>query len=369
MAVAPQSLLNKVDLSQSDEGLIIGLLLITCLWITLTLFEKYGKRIGALIAQSIKTPLIIGFSSALCIGWLMNLVGAETQNQLQILKALPENSSTVFMVLVEIALALATIRLGKALLRKSSRLNQLIRTEDPKDSAMLIALLDRVFTIVVIVVTVAALTVTFGLPFTALGALLGGATIGLGFGTQQISQNFFSGFMIFFSRPFSVGDWISAANLEGTVEQIGWYHTRIRTFDRRPLFIPNSLFATHPIENPGRMHNRRIKASISLRYEDLARIQVITTDVRNLLLNHPEIDQEQSILVNFNEWDSSSINMMVYCFTKTTVWKEWLDIQQEVFLQIADTVQKAGADFAFPSTTLYPAPSMSDNMKKSITPD
>ena len=101
------------------------------------------------------------------------------------------------------------------------------------------------------------------------------------------------------------------------------------------------------------MYNRRIKASIGLRYQDIPLIGEISESIRTMLEKHPAIDQEQIILVNFNQWDSSSVNVMVYCFTKTTVWKDWLDIQQDVFLQIADIVQSAGADFAFPSTTLY----------------
>jgi len=125
------------------------------------------------------------------------------------------------------------------------------------------------------------------------------------------------------------------------------------------------VFATSAIENPGRMYNRRIKASISLRYEDLFRIERITENVKSMLINHPLIDKEQTILVNFNEWDQSSINMLVYCFTKTTVWKEWLDIQQNIFLQIANIVKEEGGDFAFDCTTLYPSPDL--NIDKLFT--
>ena len=101
------------------------------------------------------------------------------------------------------------------------------------------------------------------------------------------------------------------------------------------------------------MYNRRIKTRISLRYQDIPLISEITASIRSMLEHHSAIDQNQIILVNFNQWDSSSVNLMIYCFTKTTVWKDWLDIQQGVFLQIAEIVQSAGADFALPSTTLY----------------
>ena len=350
----PHDLLSKVHFFHSHHGVLIGTLLLVALWLILTLLEKYGKRIGSLVARAIKRPLLLGCGAALYVGWLLNLI------ERQVNAVMPIKSSEISSALIVIALGWASINLGRVLFLQSNRVTSWLQVEDPRDQAMLTALLDRIFTIAVLALTLAALMVTFGVSTAAVGALLGGAGIGLGFGAQQISQNFLSGFMLFFNRPFSEGDWISSSNLEGTVERIGWYHTRIRTFDRRPLYIPNSHFATNPIENPGRMYNRRIKASISLRYEDLPRIEGIADDVRNLLSTHPGIDQEQIILVNFNEWDSSSINMMVYCFTKTTVWKEWLDIQQDVFLQIANIVQKAGGDFAFNCTTLYPAPGLAD---------
>ncbi|WP_414494678.1 mechanosensitive ion channel family protein [Synechococcus sp. MIT S9504] len=249
----------------------------------------------------------------------------------------------------------AVMNIGQTVLGSAS-VRRWIQIEDQQDESMLINVMSRLFTIAVLLVATAALMVTFGVPSGAIATMLGGAGIGLSFATQQISQNFLSGFMLFFNRPFREGDWINANSLEGTVESIGWYYTRIRTFDRRPLYIPNSVFATNPIENPGEMYNRRIRANISLRYEDLGKINGITKEVRNHLQQHPDIDQSQTILVNFNEWDASSINMMIYCFTKTTVWKDWLDIQQSIFLDIAGIVQQSGADFAFDCMTLYQSP-------------
>lgn len=355
MPDTPQELLNKINFFHSHEGVLVGTVFLVVLWLTFTLLDNYGRRIGSLVARAIKRPLLLGCGAALYLGWLLNLLELQAQ------AFLPVKSTEISSGLVVISLGWSTINLGRSLLLKSNRIQHWLEINDPRDQAMLTAVLDRIFTIAVIVLTVSALMVTFGVSATAIGALLGGAGVGFAFATQNISQNFLSGFMLFFTRPFSEGDWISISNMEGTVEKIGWYHTRIRTFDRRPLFIPNAIFATTPIVNPGRMYNRRIKASISLRYEDLPRIEAITHDVRNMLLNYSAIDQHQNILVNFNEWDSSSINMIVYCFTKTTVWKEWLDIQQQVFLNIADIVQKSGGDFAFNCTTLYPSPSFNEN--------
>ena len=145
----------------------------------------------------------------------------------------------------------------------------------------------------------------------------------------------------------------SDRNIEGTVAEIGWRITKITTFDNRPLYVPNSLFSSISVENPGRMTNRRITTTIGLRYEDAAKVGVIVEAVREMLKNHPAIDQRQTLLVYFNQFADSLLNIMVYCFTKTTVWAEWLAAQQDVYLKIIDIVQSHGADFAFPSQTLY----------------
>ncbi|EPX8607809.1 low conductance mechanosensitive channel YnaI, partial [Shigella sonnei] len=102
-------------------------------------------------------------------------------------------------------------------------------------------------------------------------------------------------------------------NIEGTVAEIGWRITKITTFDNRPLYIPNSLFSSISVENPGRMTNRRITTTIGLRYEDAAKVGVIVEAVREMLKNHPAIDQRQTLLVYFNQFADSSLNIMVYC--------------------------------------------------------
>ena len=330
-------------------GVLIGSVVLIALWLLLAQLSTRGHTAGAVVARSLRRPIIVGFGSALYLGWLGRLI-AQTVDGL--------DGTIVLKISLSLFIASAGWgigQLGNAVM--DTWFEDWLQIEDQADEQMLINLLQRVFTILVAVGTAAALMVNFGVSTQAVATVLGGAGIGIGFGTQQISQNFLSGFMLFFNKPFKQGDWINASGLEGTVEKIGWYHTRIRTFDRRPLYIPNSLFATKAIENPGRMYNRRIKADIALRYEDIPKIATITQQVRDMLATNPDIDNKQPILVNFNEWNSSCVNMMVYCFTRTTRWKQWLDIQQAVFLEIADIVEQAGARFAMNCTTFYASPS------------
>lgn len=326
-------------------GVLVGTIALVAMGLLLAQLSQRGRTAGAVIARSLRRPLIVGFGSALYLGWIGRLIAQYI-----------DGLDGTIVLKFSLSLFIASVgwgigQLGNAVME--TWFEDWLQIENQADEQMLINLIQRLFTILVAVGTAAALMVNFGVSTQALATVLGGAGIGIGFGTQQISQNFLSGFMLFFNKPFKQGDWINASGLEGTVEKIGWYHTRIRTFDRRPLYIPNSLFATNAIENPGRMYNRRIKADIALRYEDIPKIETITQRVRDMLATNPDIDRNQPILVHFNEWNSSCVNMLVYCFTRTTRWKQWLDVQQSVFLKIAEIVEQSGARFAMNCTTFY----------------
>lgn len=194
-----------------------------------------------------------------------------------------------------------------------------------------------------------------GISLSGLLAFGGIGGVAIGIAGRDVLSNLFSGIMLYFDRPFNIGDWISSPDrqIEGTVAEIGWRLTKIITFDKRPLYIPNSLFSTISVENPGRMTNRRIDTSIGLRYEDADKIGDIVKEIKLWISNNDKIDHNQTTLIYFNSFGESSLDIMIYCFTKTTVWAEWLEIQQDVYLNIINIVKANGADFAFPSRTLY----------------
>ena len=131
--------------------------------------------------------------------------------------------------------------------------------------------------------------------------------------------------------------------------------TRILTFDQRPLYVPNSIFATIAIENPQRMLNRRIYETIGIRYDDIGQMGAITADVRSMLENHPEIDTDQTLMVNFNAFGPSSVDFFVYTFTKTTRWVYFHEVKHEILLKISDIISSHGAEIAYPTSTLHVA--------------
>ena len=196
---------------------------------------------------------------------------------------------------------------------------------------------------------------TLGYSISGVLAFGGIGGIAVGFAARDLLANFFGGFMIYMDRPFNVGDWIRSPDqeIEGTVEQIGWRLTTIRTFDKRPLYVPNSVFTTISVENPARMSHRRIKQTIGIRYADAPKMREIIAAVRQMLQDHEEIDSRQTLIVNFDEFAPSSLNFFIYTFTHTVEWIYFHEVKQDVLLKIIDIIEAHGAECAYPTSTLH----------------
>ncbi|GAA0300330.1 hypothetical protein GCM10009128_19200 [Psychrosphaera haliotis] len=186
----------------------------------------------------------------------------------------------------------------------------------------------------------------------ALGSVSGAA---LAFASKDLVSNWFGGIMLYMDKPFKVGDWICSPDreIEGTVEYIGWRISKIRTFDMRPLYVPNAMFNNIAVQNPSRMTHRRIKETIGVRYDDIKQVNAIVEDIKTYLKGSEHIAQDQTIIVNFNGFGSSSLNILVYCMTVTTSWVTFHEHKHTVLLAIADIVEQHGGEFAFPTQTLH----------------
>lgn len=212
-----------------------------------------------------------------------------------------------------------------------------------------------VLTVVLVVLQSLGVSVSGVLAFGGIGGLA------IGFAAKDLLANFFGGLMIYLDRPFSVGDWVRSPDqdIEGVVEKIGWRLTIIRRFDKRPLYVPNSVFNTIALENPSRMTHRRIYETIGLRYDDIHQMESVVAQVKDMLLNHDEIDTAQTLIVNFNAFNNSSVDFFVYAYTKTTVWVKYHEVKQDVLLKISQIVENNQAEIAFPTRTLHISPTES----------
>ncbi|MDX1608608.1 MAG: mechanosensitive ion channel family protein [Halofilum sp. (in: g-proteobacteria)] len=198
---------------------------------------------------------------------------------------------------------------------------------------------------------------TLGYSISGVLAFGGVAGIAVGFAARDLLANFFGGLMVHMDRPLAVGEWVRSPDreIEGTVEYIGWRISRIRTFDMRPLYVPNSVFANIVVENPTRMSHRRIYEIVGVRYEDVGVMQPIVDDIRAYLQAHEQVDSEQALIVNFLDFGASSLDIMVYCLVKEKRWVPFHAIKEEVLLEVAAIIDRHGAQVAFPTSTLHVA--------------
>ena len=303
------------------------------------LFKKTSFHWDDLLLEALKTPistLIWCWPATVSLGIVLQSELGNEFNWLSTLKLI-----LVISILVWVVMRLIT-NVEDYVLEQKTR---------DETTVQAVAKVARLFFIVIGVLTVMQ---AFGLSLSGLLTFGGVGGLIVGLAAKDLLSNFFGGLMIYFDRPFKVGDWIRSPDrqIEGTVERIGWRMTSIRTFDKRPLYVPNSVFSNIVVENPSRMLNRRIFETIGLRYDDADKVPVIIDEVREMLKNHKDIDTRQTLIVNFDAFGSSSLNFFIYTFTKTVNWVRYHEVKQDVLLEVMAIIKKHEADIAFPTQTL-----------------
>ncbi|SDZ77436.1 MscS family membrane protein [Desulfuromusa kysingii] len=226
------------------------------------------------------------------------------------------------------------------------------RTESTLDD-QLVPFIRKTLRVFIVFLAILFLVQNLGYSISGLLASLGLGGLAVALAAKDSLSNIFGSLMILLDRPFSIGDWIKADELEGTVEEIGFRSTRIRTFAKTLITIPNSVLMNMSIDNFSQMPKRRIKLTVGVTYDTTpAQMRQAVSAIRQMLREHPAIHQE-FFLVNFTDFGASSLDIMVYCFTTSTVWGEYLDAREDVCLKIMETLAAMGLEIAFPSQTLY----------------
>lgn len=315
-------------------------------------FDRLEKRFAATRNRWDDTLLEAGRRPAAMLVWVVGLFWAlevvRRQTDSALFDAVPAGRKVAVIVLLTWFLV--------RLIRGAERvLVDPQRTEAPMDltTARAVGKLLRASAWIT-----AGLVMLQSLGFSISGVLAFGGIggIAVGFAAKDLLANFFGALVVYLDRPFAVGDWIRSPdkNIEGTVEDIGWRVTRIRTFDQRPLYVPNATFTSISVENPSRMKNRRIYETIGIRYADAGAMAAIVQDVTEMLKAHPETEtEERTLIVNFNAYGPSSLDFFIYTFTKTTEWVKFHAIKQDVLLKVYDIIRGHGADIAFPTHTVH----------------
>jgi MscS family membrane protein len=215
----------------------------------------------------------------------------------------------------------------------------------------------KVAKFVVVCLGIAAVFQEWGFNVAAVLGSLGLLGMAVALGAQDFIKNMFAGLTIFLDRVFEKGNWIKTPDVEGTVEEIGFRATKVRQFDKALVTIPNSKLANEALINYSRMTNRRIHWMIGVEYrstKDQVRniIQAISTYIYECgdFETNPEYTKTFIFLDSFG---NSSIDIKLYCFTKTIVWGEWLEAKERLAYKIKEIVEGEKASFAFPSSSIY----------------
>lgn len=258
---------------------------------------------------------------------------------------------------------------GKLFAGKLATKNEILRKEVAN-------LLIKVVYFLIFVIGLLLVLHRFGLNVSAIVASLGIGGLAVALAAKDTLANFFASIMILLDNSISQGDWIVCGDDEGTVVEIGLRTTTIRTFDNALIFIPNSKLSSETIRNWNRRKvGRRIKMHIGVEYSSTKeKIAKCVDEIKEMLIHHPQIASPSSVtiegedimlsyndakgykstlLVYLDQFNTSSIDILIYCFSKTVAWDEWLAVKQDVMFQIMEIVEKNGLSFAFPTQSIH----------------
>lgn len=211
--------------------------------------------------------------------------------------------------------------------------------------------------VIFLIVGAAAVLEIWGIRVAPLLAGLGIFGVAVALGAQDLFKNLIAGFAVIAERRFQKGDWVLVDGVvEGTVEEINFRSTVVRRFDKGPVYVPNAKFADNAVVNFSRMSHRRIYWHVGVEYgATVAQLRNIRDRIEQYLIDNEAFADppEVSRFVHVDCFSDSSIDYMIYCFTKTTDWGAWLKLKEDFALAIKEIVESEGAAFAFPSRTLY----------------
>ncbi|MGV0005060.1 MAG: mechanosensitive ion channel family protein [Candidatus Porifericomitaceae bacterium WSBS_2022_MAG_OTU9] len=211
----------------------------------------------------------------------------------------------------------------------------------------------RVVQFVLLLMAVLIVMDHFGFNITSIVALGSVSGLVLGLAAKDILSNVLGRITLYMEKPFAPGDHIICADVEGIAKKLKWRITEVQTFDRHMVYVPNNLFINNPVHNHARRNNRRINEIIGVRYDDSNILAKIVENVENMLIEHPGVDENDTMVVKLVGFGSSSLDFMVYALMHETDWAKAIGVRHDVFLKIIDIVGAAGAEFAFPTRTLH----------------
>ncbi|MDQ6972466.1 MAG: mechanosensitive ion channel family protein [Mariprofundaceae bacterium] len=318
----------------------------------LWLFDRVARNIAARTATDLDNVLLEAAEKP--AGWLLYTIGVlATLHTLNPPEAIFPLMSLVDQIGRILSLAIGTWFLWRLIDGLSAHLSAKAAQTDSSLDDQLVPFISKTLKIFIVITAVLVIAQNMGYSISGLVASLGIGGIAVAMAARDTLANVFGSIMILMDRPFAIGDWIKAGDFEGVVEEIGFRSTRIRTFEQTLINIPNSVLANMVIDNIDARSKRRIMMRIGLTYSTTPeQMQKAIEGIEAILAAHPGVDQ-QFKLVKFDEFADSSLSIFLYYFSASKNWTEYLQVRQEVNVQIMQLLESMNLDFAFPTRTLH----------------
>lgn len=223
--------------------------------------------------------------------------------------------------------------------------------------AALVEWIMTVLKVVIVLMGGAAVLQVWGIDVVPLIAGFGLLGVAVALGAQDMFKNLIAGITLLVEKRFNKGDWVYVDGVvEGIVEKIGLRSSLVRRFDKAPVFVPNAHLADNPMTNFTAMTYRRIYWKIGVEYRTTReQLEEVCTKIEEYIMGNRDFAHPPEVptFIKVDSFNASSIDIMVYCFTVTTQWGEWLKIREQLAYKIKEIVEGAGTAFAFPSQSLY----------------
>jgi MscS family membrane protein len=341
-----------------DLGISIGILILFILF--RNLFTKYVFQLILKLAG--KTPtdfftkIFLAFERPL--GWGFIIIGLYVA--MDYFPFIEQHNALFLKFLRSMVIVLITWGLFNLSSPTTGILISVNEKINNKIDLILLPFISRTIRVILIAISISVIGQEFDYDVNGLVAGLGLGGLAFALAAKEAVGNLIGGIVIVTEKPFSIGEWILTPSVEGTVEDINFRSTKIRTFSQALVTVPNSTLANEPITNWSRMGKRRITFHLGLNYNTSKdKIERVVLRIEQMLRTHDEIHPD-TIMVAFDQYNDSSLDILLYFFTNTTVWAEHVKIKHEINIAIMGILEEEGVEVAFPSRTIYVSPQSSE---------
>ncbi len=316
-------------------------------------FEKITKRSkteidDALVRLSRKPVKFLVRSLALIMSFNMFLAGTEVPAALS--KTLRTGSAHLFKAIVIISVCWIITRLTSHIDHLTAEFKVLFDVELNK---MVAPFISKMLNVIIWSLAVMMIASEFGFDVNGFVAGMGLSGLAVALAGKSMLANVFGGFAILGDKTFDIGDWIVSDGIEGTVENISLWSTKVRTFDKGLVTVPNETLAGTKILNYSRRDQRRVSFNLGITYSTpKEKVAQVVENIKQMLVEHPKVAND-IILVNFEKFGDSALEIKIYYFAITAVWSDYLDIREDVNLKIMEVLNDNEVEVAFPSVTIY----------------